>query len=503
VDETERCFERGSARRRERDGGLHRRRRNPRTAKPHTRYRCRRSATLSSSRSPDVGRRHRGLGRHGDRTGSGAAGGTLYRGRLHTVLRRHSRRERRPDDIETLWDDEFGPREVHRPSERVDVLVMDPNFSRAGRLERRRHRADQIDRDAVLREQYHLSGLLVASGLRLPHDVRAFEKLAEVFQEQERYDEFETLHDEFSRNSRTSFPRAADLRPRSPYPQIADDSFLPYIVDESTSYKHLQDLGVEDALANSDVENFHNTRGSIDYETLLVDPSTSRFAPSSTSARRSSSRTSSNRCRPQRRAETDGRPERQRIQQTVPFYQGRSSTSSPLSGWPSNSTASRTTCSTRRRSATSSTATSGRALGRTPRGGARSGRPGSTRSVRIAQVRHATTTVVSKQVQQVDTIFCHETGGDFLVVVERTGSGCSARNSSSRKPAGPRPAKFRTQRWLERGSSPARRVRRTRPPVPSGSASPNRPRAPVGATFGRCSRGYQLGTRSRPSRTRR
>ncbi|WP_226042557.1 DEAD/DEAH box helicase [Natrinema sp. DC36] len=57
---------------------------------------------------------------------------------------------------------------------------------------------------------------------------------------------------------------------------------------------------------------------------------------------------------------------------------------------------------------------------------------------------------MSKQVQQVDTIFCHETGGDFLVVVERDGKRLfRAKLELSETSAGPRPAKFR----LKEGSS--------------------------------------------------
>ncbi|AFZ72876.1 DEAD/DEAH box helicase [Natronobacterium gregoryi] len=57
---------------------------------------------------------------------------------------------------------------------------------------------------------------------------------------------------------------------------------------------------------------------------------------------------------------------------------------------------------------------------------------------------------MSKQVQQVDTIFCHETGDDYLTIVERDGERLfRAKLGLSETSAGPRPAKFR----LKQGST--------------------------------------------------
>ncbi|WP_440766789.1 DEAD/DEAH box helicase [Natronorubrum sp. DTA7] len=57
---------------------------------------------------------------------------------------------------------------------------------------------------------------------------------------------------------------------------------------------------------------------------------------------------------------------------------------------------------------------------------------------------------MSKQVQEVETIFCHEVGSDYLVVVERDGQRLfRAKLGLSETSAGPRPAKFR----LKDGSS--------------------------------------------------
>ncbi|WP_247003725.1 DEAD/DEAH box helicase [Halosolutus gelatinilyticus] len=57
---------------------------------------------------------------------------------------------------------------------------------------------------------------------------------------------------------------------------------------------------------------------------------------------------------------------------------------------------------------------------------------------------------MSKQVQEIETIFCHEAGNDYLVVVQRDGQRLfRAKLGLSETSAGPRPAKFR----LKQGSS--------------------------------------------------
>ncbi|WP_126663770.1 ABC transporter substrate-binding protein [Haloterrigena salifodinae] len=178
-------------------------------------------------------------------------------------------------EIDSLWDDsELTREEVIELAEDVDLFVMDPNFLE-GRADWSPDDIDQVEstgtpffgnsitsRDYPWHQDYDYLTMY-----------EAFEKLAEVFQEQERYDEFETLHEDFQSELETVV--SADDQPEVAvlYPQLEDDSFLPYLIDESTTYKHLQDLQVEDALATSDVEDFHSGRGSVDYETLLeVDP---------------------------------------------------------------------------------------------------------------------------------------------------------------------------------------------------------------------------------------
>ncbi|WP_121743863.1 ABC transporter substrate-binding protein [Natronorubrum halophilum] len=177
------------------------------------------------------------------------------------------------DDIESLWDDELTREEFIELSNAVDVFVMDPNFLKG--------RADWSDNDI---EQVEATGTpffgnsIFSQGYGWHEDYdylslyEAFEKLAEVFREEERYEEFDTLHDEFQSNLEEVVPSDDPPSVAIVWPQEGD-SFLPYVIGEGTSFKHLRDLGVEDALANTGVKDFHSNRGAIDYETLLeVDP---------------------------------------------------------------------------------------------------------------------------------------------------------------------------------------------------------------------------------------
>ena len=155
----------------------------------------------------------------------------------------------------------------------IDVQVYDPNFliNRFG--------WKQADVDEIANGVAPILGNSIFSQTYPWHDYRyyslyeAFEKVAQVFQQQERYEAFASLHQEFQSNldfvptSDSERPRIAILWPAS------DSSFYPYLVGDGTSYKQWRDLNVRDALAETDVQDFHSGRGEIDYETLLeVDP---------------------------------------------------------------------------------------------------------------------------------------------------------------------------------------------------------------------------------------
>jgi len=105
----------------------------------------------------------------------------------------------------------------------------------------------------------------------------AFERVAAVFRQQERYRAFKRFHDEVIANLRAELP-PADQRPSVFLTFEGTDTpetFSPYRLDDrKTSKKQWNDLGVNDALAGTGIENLSTTnRGELDYENLLeIDP---------------------------------------------------------------------------------------------------------------------------------------------------------------------------------------------------------------------------------------
>lgn len=103
----------------------------------------------------------------------------------------------------------------------------------------------------------------------------AFERVAQVFQEEERYEEFAALHEEFIEGIQERLP---EERPDALLVWGEGDepeTFSPYrLDDEGTSNKQFHDLGIGDALAETGIGGLSTTdRGEIDYETMLdVDP---------------------------------------------------------------------------------------------------------------------------------------------------------------------------------------------------------------------------------------
>jgi iron complex transport system substrate-binding protein len=157
----------------------------------------------------------------------------------------------------------------------ADVHVMDPHFilNRFKGLER-------ADIEGIRENIAPFFGNTIFSHDYQWHDYRyyslyeAFGKLAQVFQQQKRYKAFTNLHEEFQRTIEKNLPNGA-------HPAVAvlwasenePETFLPYLIGEGTSYKQWRDLEVRDALADTDIKDFHSARGQIDYETLLeIDP---------------------------------------------------------------------------------------------------------------------------------------------------------------------------------------------------------------------------------------
>jgi iron complex transport system substrate-binding protein len=115
------------------------------------------------------------------------------------------------------------------------------------------------------------------------HDYRyytmyeAFGKVAEVFQQRERYEAFKAFHDDYVSRVQSKLP-PEDERPNALLTFGGGDQpekFYPYrLSGKGTNKKQFHDLGIKDALAGTDVQGLSSSeRGTIDYETMLeVDP---------------------------------------------------------------------------------------------------------------------------------------------------------------------------------------------------------------------------------------
>ncbi|WP_248897129.1 ABC transporter substrate-binding protein [Haloplanus halobius] len=159
----------------------------------------------------------------------------------------------------------------------ADVHVMDPNF-----LMNRFDGWERSDVDEIEENVAPLFGnCIYAQHYPWHEDYRyytlyeAFEKLARVFDRVDRYEAFEGVHADFQQSLSPVVP-GEDERPSVAVTWgvgDAPESFYPYIIGKGTGFKHLRDLGVRDALANTAVKDFHGSRAAIDLETLLeVDP---------------------------------------------------------------------------------------------------------------------------------------------------------------------------------------------------------------------------------------
>ncbi|SFG08941.1 iron complex transport system substrate-binding protein [Halopelagius inordinatus] len=175
------------------------------------------------------------------------------------------------DDLTQLWQDGTG-KEVYYELD-ADVHVTDPNFveNRLG--------WSRADVEEVGANVGPFFGNTVFSRAYDWHDYRyytlyeAFEKVAEMFQERERYEAFSDLHDEVLDDVESRLPsETPDIAVLYPA-DVPPESFYPYLVDEGTQSKHWNDLNVGDALARNGVTDAQAGGGTIDYETLLeIDP---------------------------------------------------------------------------------------------------------------------------------------------------------------------------------------------------------------------------------------
>jgi iron complex transport system substrate-binding protein len=115
------------------------------------------------------------------------------------------------------------------------------------------------------------------------HDYRyyslyeAFETVAQVFREEERYGEFKSFHDDAVASMQADLP-GPDARPSAALTWQGSDEptgFYPYrLSGNGTNKKQFHDLGLSDAFANTGISGLSTSeRGTIGYEALLdVDP---------------------------------------------------------------------------------------------------------------------------------------------------------------------------------------------------------------------------------------
>jgi iron complex transport system substrate-binding protein len=175
------------------------------------------------------------------------------------------------DDLTQLYQDGTG-KEVFYELD-ADVHVVDPNFmiNRLG--------WDRGDVDEIRENVAPFLGNTIFTHVYDWHDYRyyslyeAFEKMAEVFRERERYEAFRSYHDQVVGEVRSrlpsSRPSVAVLYPAD----VPPETFYPYLVGEGTASKQWRDLGVTDALAEHGVTDAQISGATIDFETLLeIDP---------------------------------------------------------------------------------------------------------------------------------------------------------------------------------------------------------------------------------------
>ena len=178
--------------------------------------------------------------------------------------------------IKGIWEDgTLIPEDLMSLSKDVDMFVMDPEF-----LKGRNDKWNQNEIDRIEKTGTPFFGNSIFSRDYAWHDhefltmYEAFGKLAEVFQEQNRYEEFKALHEKFQSNVDDIVPPENE-RPEVAilYPDKEWKGFYPYQIDKGTSFKQWNDLGVHDALAEAGVEDFLKSRSTIGYERVLeIDP---------------------------------------------------------------------------------------------------------------------------------------------------------------------------------------------------------------------------------------
>ncbi|AFK21588.1 Fe3+-hydroxamate ABC transporter substrate-binding protein (plasmid) [Haloferax mediterranei ATCC 33500] len=174
-------------------------------------------------------------------------------------------------NLTELWQDGTGKELFYELD--ADVHVIDPNFM-VNRLQ-----WSQSDVDEIQENVAPFFGNTVFSRSYDWHDYadytlyEAFEKVAQLFQKEARYEAFKEYHDNLLSDVQgrlpSDTPDIALLYPAG----VPPESFYPYRIGGGTQAKHWQDLRVGDALAKNDITDAQAGGGTIDYEMLLdIDP---------------------------------------------------------------------------------------------------------------------------------------------------------------------------------------------------------------------------------------
>ena len=160
-----------------------------------------------------------------------------------------------------------------------DVHLVDPQWL----LNNGFFKLEQDDLDNVTAETGPFVGNTIFRRTDSWHDYRyytmydAFEKVAQVFQREDRYEAFKQVHDETIADVSAKLP-GPDQRPNALLCFGASDepeAFSPYrLSGQGTNKKQFHDLGITDALAGTGISGLSvSDRGQIDFETMLeVDP---------------------------------------------------------------------------------------------------------------------------------------------------------------------------------------------------------------------------------------
>jgi iron complex transport system substrate-binding protein len=93
-----------------------------------------------------------------------------------------------------------------------------------------------------------------------------FGKVADVFQQRERFEAFRSFHDEYVGRIQSELPPQSE-RPEIALAAFGQGSFYVFHVDEGTGKKQYTDLGIENAMSDAVPDDTHLAE--VDYETML------------------------------------------------------------------------------------------------------------------------------------------------------------------------------------------------------------------------------------------